>query len=162
MRKSERAAQARRELDRRFEAANLEPIVARPRSGWIRAIRGALGMSQAALAARLAISSPAVHQLEHAELNGGITIAKLAEVATSLDCSLIYALVPNTTIEETVQAEARRVAASTLAYAGRTMALEAQSINPDHHNEDMVRFAQEIIDRGDLWRASPLPKPNPA
>jgi predicted DNA-binding mobile mystery protein A len=156
MQKSERAAQARRELDRKFEAAYLEPIVARPRSGWIRAVRGALGMSQAALAARLGISGAAVNKLEHAELTGGITTAKLTEVATALNCSLIYALVPNTTIEEIVQAEAQRVAASALGYAGRTMALEAQGVDADRQREAMERLAQDLIDRGDLWRGSPL------
>jgi predicted DNA-binding mobile mystery protein A len=159
MRKTERAAQARRELDRKFEAAYLEPIVARPRSGWIRAIRGALGMSQAALAARLGISGPAVNKLEHAELTGGITMAKLTEVATALNCSLAYVLVPKTTIEETVQAEAKRVAASTLGYAGRTMALEAQGVDPDREREAVERFAQDLIDRGDLWRGSARVQP---
>jgi predicted DNA-binding mobile mystery protein A len=110
-------------------------------------------MSQAALAARLGISGPAVHKLEHAELMGGITLAKLAEVATALDCSLVYALVPNTSIEETVQAKAQRAAASTLEYASRTMALEAQGVDPDRQSEALNRFAQDLIDRGDLSRA---------
>jgi predicted DNA-binding mobile mystery protein A len=119
-------------------------------------------MSQAALAARLGISGPAVNKLEHAELTGGITMAKLAEVATALNCSLVYALVPNTTIEETIQAEAQRVAASTLGYAGRTMALEAQGIDPDRQSEALERFAQDLIEGGDLWRGSPLIQPAPA
>jgi hypothetical protein len=57
MQRSERAAQARRELDRKLAAARLDPIVPPPRSGWIRAIRGALGMSQQAFTARLGISA---------------------------------------------------------------------------------------------------------
>jgi len=111
MQRAERATQARRELDRKFSSASLGPIAARPRSGWIRAIRGALGMSQAVLAERLGVSSAAVNKLEHAELHGGITIAKLAEVAEALDCTLIYALVPKSTLEETVTTRARAVAA---------------------------------------------------
>jgi len=154
MKKSERAAQARRELDRKFATARFESLAARPKSGWIRAIRGALGMSQAALAARLGISGPAVAKLEHAELIGGITMGKLEEVALALDCSLLYALVPNTTIEDTVQAEAKRLARSMLGYAGRTMALEAQAVDQDRQNEAVERFAQDLIARGDLWRNS--------
>ena len=68
-----------------------------------RALRGALGMSQAALAARLNISGPAVTKLEHAEPAGGITLAKLAEVASALDCSLVYAFVPNKPLEAAVR-----------------------------------------------------------
>ena len=101
--------------------------------------------------------SPPVHigsrgQLELAELTGGITLAKLAEVATALDCSLVYVLVPNATIEGTVRSEARRIAASTLGYASRTMTLEAQDVRLDRQSEALDRLSQELIDRGDLWR----------
>ncbi|HEY5045385.1 MAG TPA: mobile mystery protein A [Solirubrobacteraceae bacterium] len=152
MRPSERAAQARRELDRKFDAANLEPIQARPRSGWIRAIRGALGMSQAVLAERLGVSPAAVNKLEHAELHGGITTGKLAEVANALDCTLVYALVPNSTLERTVKTQARTVAARLLGYAARTMALEAQDIDDDRQDEAVERHAQQLVASGNLWR----------
>ena len=152
MQPSERAAQARRELDRKFDAANLEPIQARPRSGWIRAIRGALGMSQAVLAERLGVSPAAVNKLEHAELHGGITTGKLAEVANALDCTLVYALVPNSTLERTVKTQARTVAARLLGYAARTMALEAQDIDDDRQDEAVERHAQQLVASGNLWR----------
>jgi predicted DNA-binding mobile mystery protein A len=152
MQPSERAAQARRELDRKFSTAELEPIAARPRSGWIRAIRGALGMSQAVLAERLGVSGAAVNQLEHAELRGGVTISKLSEVAGALDCTLVYALVPNSTLERTVMAQARAVAARPLGYAARTMALEAQDIEDDRHTEAIERHARQLVDSGSQWR----------
>jgi predicted DNA-binding mobile mystery protein A len=157
MRPSERAAQARRELDRKFGAANLGPIEARPRSGWIRAIRGALGMSQAVLAERLGVSSAAVNKLEHAELHGGITTGKLAEVASALDCTLVYALVPNSTLERTVRTQARTVAAQLLGYAARTMALEAQDIDVDRQSEALERYAQQLVGSGRLWRPGQSP-----
>jgi predicted DNA-binding mobile mystery protein A len=152
MQPSERAAQARRELDRKFDAADLEPIEARPRSGWIRAIRGALGMSQAVLAERLGVSRAAVNKLERAELHGGITTGKLAEVASALDCTLVYALVPNSTLERTVRTQARAVAAQLLGYAARTMALEAQDIDEDRQSEAIERHAQRLLAGGNLWR----------
>lgn len=154
MRPSERAAQARRALDQKFETADLTPIEARPRSGWIRAIRGALGMSQAVLAERLGISSAAVNKLEHAELHGGVTIGKLAEVAGALDCTLVYALVPNSTLEGTVSTQARTEASEILGYAARTMALEAQDIDESRHREAIERQAHQLLASGDLWRAS--------
>lgn len=157
MQKVERSAQARRELDRKFDSADLQSIRARPRSGWIRAIRGALGMSQAVLAKRLGISSAAVNKLEHAELDGGITIAKLAQVAAALDCSLVYALVPNTSLEGTVGAQARKRAARLLGYASRTMALEAQDVAADRQKEALDRYARDLIDSGWLWREEQAP-----
>ena len=152
MQPSERAAQARRELDRKFAAAHLTPIEAHPRAGWIRAIRGALGMSQAVLAERLGVSSAAVNKLERAELHGGITIGKLAEVAGGLDCTLVYALVPNSTLEQTVNTQARATAARLLGYAARTMALEAQDIDEDRQSEAVERYADQLVASGDLWR----------
>jgi predicted DNA-binding mobile mystery protein A len=152
MQKSERAAQARRELDRKFEAADLTPVEARPRSGWIRAIRGALGMSQAVLAERLGVSGAAVNKLERAELHGGITTGKLAEVAAALDCTLVYALVPNSTLERTVMIQARAAASQVLGYAIRTMALEAQVIDGTRQSEAIERYAQELVASDKLWR----------
>jgi predicted DNA-binding mobile mystery protein A len=152
MQPAERAAQARRELDRKFDAADLGPIQARPRSGWIRAIRGALGMSQAVLAERLRVSGAAINKLESAELHGGITIAKLAEVAGALDCTLLYALVPNSTLEQTVNTQARTVAGQDLGYAARTMALEAQDIDEDQQGEAAERYARQLVAGGKLWR----------
>jgi predicted DNA-binding mobile mystery protein A len=154
MRPAERAAQARRELDRKFSVAKLEPIAARPRSGWIRAIRGALGMSQAVLAERLGVSGAAVNQLERAELHGGITVGKLSEVARALDCTLVYALVPSSTLEQTVSTQAKSVAEQILGYASRTMALEAQDIEDGREREAVERYAQQLATSGNPWRAA--------
>lgn len=150
---SERSAQARRELDRKFNQADLELIRAVPRAGWIRAVRGALGMSQAVLAGRLGVSAAAVNKLEQAERHGGITIRKLAEVAAALDCTLVYALVPRSSLEQTVTTQARYVAAETLGYVARTMALESQEIGEEREREAVDRYAQELSASGNVWRA---------
>lgn len=109
-------------------------------------------MSQEALAARLGVTRGAVHKLEHAEAVGGVTLAKLSEVAAALDCTLVYALVPRTTLEETVWTQARRLAATSIGYAGRTMALEAQGVDEERQFEAEERFAADLIARGALWR----------
>jgi len=108
-------------------------------------------MSQAVLAERLGVSGAAVNKLEHAEVHGGITIGKLAEVAASLDCTLVYALAPKSTLQQTVTTRARMVAAELLGYAARTMALEAQDIDEDRQAEAVDRYAQQLMARGDLW-----------
>jgi predicted DNA-binding mobile mystery protein A len=153
MQKSERSAQARRELDRKFNAADLDPVRALPRSGWIRAIRTALGMSQAVLAERLGVSASAVNKLEHAERHGGITISKLAEVAAALECTLVYALVPNSTLEQTIMAQAKKVATDMLGYVARTMALEAQGVDDDRQREAIDRYARQLTASSKVWRA---------
>lgn len=151
MRKSERAEQARRELDRKFEAASLGPLLARPRGGWIRAIRTGLGMSQEALASRLDVTKANVAKLEGSELSETISIGKLAEVARAMDCQLVYALVPNVSLEHTVQQQAERVAVTTLGYVATTMGLEAQAVEPDRRTEQLASQARKVIDDNRQW-----------
>lgn len=110
-------------------------------------------MSQAVLAERLGVSSAAVNKLERAELHDGITIGKLAEVASALDCTLVYALVPNSTLEQTLATQARAVATQLLGYATRTMALEAQDIDAAHQSEAVERYARQLVASGNPWRA---------
>ena len=151
MRKSQLAEQARRILDPKFRAGTVESIRARPRGGWIRSIRTALGMSQDVLADRLGISRVAVTKLESAELHGGITITKLSEVAAALDCQLVYALIPNTSLDDTVRRRATQIVSQQTGYVGATMALEDQAVDP---NEAQLigRLIDDAVDSGDLWR----------
>jgi predicted DNA-binding mobile mystery protein A len=109
-------------------------------------------MSQAVLAERLRVSGAAVNKLERAELHGGVTTGKLAEVAAALDCTLVYALVPNSTLEQTVTNQARATASRVLGYAARTMALEAQEIDSGRQDEAVERYAQQLVASGKLWR----------
>lgn len=153
MRKSERAAQARRELDRKFTTANLKPVLARPRGGWIRAIRTGLGMSQEALAARLDVTKANVAKLEGSELGETISIGKLSEVARAMDCQLMYALVPNTSLDHTVVSQAERVALTTLEYVAATMDLEDQAIESDRRAEQLGAQARKVIDDNRQWTA---------
>jgi predicted DNA-binding mobile mystery protein A len=147
-----RAAQARRELSRKFAAANLTPIRAMPQKGWIRAVRGALGMTQTDLAKRLNITRVAVDKLERAEVNGGITIGKLSQIAEAMDCSLVYALIPNSSLDETVLKQARSIATLNVDYTSRTMALEAQDVEDEWKAEAIERQANELVASGRIWR----------
>lgn len=153
MQKSDRAAQARRTLDRRFAAGDRGPLRERPRSGWIKAIRGALGMSQTDLATRLGVTPAAVAYLERSEREERISLGRLNEVASALDCTLVYALVPNTSLEDTVQRAARRQAAKTLGYVERTMDLESQGIEAAAMGDMLERETRRVIVDHGVWRA---------
>ncbi len=152
MKKWERAAQARRVLDRRFSSVDVSGLRERPRSGWMKAVRGGLGMSQADLARRLSVSPPAIASLERSEREETISIGKLGEFASAMDCTLVYALVPNTTLDDTVQHEARRAAAEALGYVGRTMDLEAQGLDPEVGDELLARETRRVIEEHRVWR----------
>ncbi len=110
-------------------------------------------MSQAVLAGRLGVSAAAVNKLERAERHGGITVRKLAEVAAALDCTLVYALVPRSTLEQTVMTQAHDVAAEMLGYVARTMVLESQGIGDEREREAIDRYARQLTASGNVWRA---------
>jgi predicted DNA-binding mobile mystery protein A len=111
-------------------------------------------MSQAVLAKRLQVSSAAVAKLERAETTGGITLGKLDDVARALDCSIFYAFVPHSTLESTVERQARRIALSRLGYVATTMALEEQDIPAEERADYLERYIRDLIARNDIWHES--------
>lgn len=65
-----------------------------PRSGWVREIRTALGLSQSQLAARAGVSRATVQQMERAEAERRITVASLDKLAAAMDCRVAIAILP--------------------------------------------------------------------
>ena len=106
-------ASARRDLDRRLQSMGSAEL--RPQSGWLRAIRDALGMTAAQLGARLGITPTSVFEMERREADGTITLKTLEKAAEALGCKLVYALVPDESLEATVQRHARKLATRQLA-----------------------------------------------
>lgn len=145
------SARARNVLDRRFARGSIEDLRARPHSGWIRAIRDALGMSQRDMAARLGVTGAAIAKFERSEDLGTISLATLSKAAEALDCTLVYALVPITSLGDTVNSRARKIAWAELDYVADTMALEKQSIDPKEIDQILEARADEIVDAGRLW-----------
>jgi predicted DNA-binding mobile mystery protein A len=78
-------AQARRQLDRRFD--RLRPLLdePRPHRGWVRAIRDALGMSGRELAGRMGVAQATEAELEASEAQGTIGLGSLRRAAEALD-----------------------------------------------------------------------------
>jgi len=93
-----------------------------------------------------------VAKLEKSEAQGGISIGKLEQVARAVDCTLVYALVPNTTLQTTVSRQARIVAANTLGYVGMTMGLEDQAVEPERLADQIEYESERVIAENRLWR----------
>ena len=66
-----------------------------PKEGWIKTVRKALGMSTAHTAKKMNVSQRAIYKLEDAEQKGGITLEKMNQVAESMGCQFVYAIVPH-------------------------------------------------------------------
>ncbi len=142
---------ARRRLNERLNAfAGLGPA---PPLGWLRAIRDALGLTAAQLARRLGIRPASVADLERNEAEGRVTLATLRRAAEALDCTLVYALVPNKSLEAMVEQAAHAAAKRELAAALHTMELEAQGVRGADKREMLHTLAADIAKAGGrrLW-----------
>lgn len=143
------------QMDAVLQEAASHPLPPRPPAGWLRAIREALGMTSAGLAARLEITASGLRKLEQAEAADAITLGTLRRVAEALDCDLQYALVPRRPLRDMRKQQALRLAQQCQQRAGRTMALEAQPVDaPSTSPRDRLEaMAQEILrSRGTrLW-----------
>jgi predicted DNA-binding mobile mystery protein A len=126
--KTKRAAQSRRRLDARFKKLGPATRYVSPVRGWIAAIREALGMSMAQLANRLGVKQPSVAAMEQSEARGSIELATLRRVAAALDCTLVYALLPNKPLETIVRDRARIFARRRLEPIKHSMLLEDQKV----------------------------------
>jgi predicted DNA-binding mobile mystery protein A len=145
---------ARKRLDERL--APLRDTVRRiptPSRGWLRAIREALGMTATQFARRLGIARQSADDLEKSEAAGAITLASLRRAAAALDCTLVYALVPNRSLEETVRARAKAIAAENLRRVAHTMALEDQQAQHGHFNEEVEAYVNDFVKERDLWNS---------
>lgn len=142
---------ARRQLDQRLSA--LAPLAAqgRPHRGWIRAIREALGMSTTELAARLEVAQSSVTALEQSEAHGTIKLDSLRRAADALDCDFVYALIPRTSLEDAVQAQAKARAARHLRKIAHHGRLEDQQIADEARQDQIDDLAAQLINRRGLW-----------
>lgn len=143
--------QARRQLDKRFTQMNLLTIGPRPHQGWIRAIREALGMSSTELAARMGVVHQAIREFEKSEVKETIKIETLRRIGEALDCQVVYALVPRTTLEGAVESQALRKATMRLARVSHHSRLEDQEVGVDDAAVQIEELAKELIDRRGLW-----------
>jgi len=142
MNKARLAAQSRSQLDKRFKELRPVKRYNSPVRGWIKAVREALGMTTAQLAKRLGVKQPSVVAIEQSEAKGTIEMATLRRVAEALDCTLVYALVPNKPLESTVRERARAFVRRRRAPVEHSMLLEHQKVEPKHNEarvDEIVR-----------------------
>jgi predicted DNA-binding mobile mystery protein A len=144
----------RRQLDARFSQMGSRQIFASPPNGWIRAIRRSLGMTAAQLARRLGRTPQAVLELERSEARGAITLKSLTNAARALDCTFVYALIPNRSLDEMVRERARQVAAERIQNLEQTMRLENQALPLEQREAQIDDLADDLVRRDirALWR----------
>lgn len=142
---------SRQRLDERLKGFNQAELFQVPNKGWLRAVRDALGMSGVQMARRLGVSPQSVDALETSEANGTIKLETLRRAAEALDCRLVYAVVPNTTLENAVMQRARKIAIRELNRVSHTMRLEAQGTGNENMEDRIADYIREHVKDRDIW-----------
>lgn len=143
----------RKSLDEKLAAFSKVKTIANPKSGWVKAIREALGMTTAQLARRMNIQQSGVTLLEQREVAGKVTLETLERAARALNCELVYALVPKQTLEKIVDEQSIKAARQVLRRTTHSMELELQkagSPETDMHEKDLADEIKAKLDRR-LW-----------
>ncbi len=127
-----------------------------PPSGWVKAIRGSLGLSIRQLAERVGVAHGSINQIEKREPERRVTLESLEQVARAMDCKLVYAIVPQDpgyTLEDIIDKKAYEAATKILKSVAHTMQLEAQSTSQKELDAEIRRIAKKLKEEGDsrIW-----------
>ena len=149
--KNDTRHRARERLDERLVLLKPVEQFRAPPKGWVRAIRNALGMTGVQFAKRLGIRPQSIEALEKSEANGAIQLKTLRRAAEALDCTLVYALVPNDSLEGVVHTRARKIAVRDLGRVAHTMKLEAQETEDTALEARIEAYIRDTVRERDLW-----------
>jgi len=108
-------------------------------------------MSERQLGKRLSISQPAVVQLEKSEEAGSIKLDSLRRAAEALDCTFVYAFIPNKSLNEMIRERTTQVASRYLSLVEHTMQLEDQSVTDSEVRARQLDELAKQIDPRTLW-----------
>lgn len=143
---------SRRQLDDRLDRIReIGPALRAPGSGWISALRNALGMTQPELARRMDMTQQAVAQVEKRESEGSTTLKALEAAAQAFDAELVYAIVPRRPLSEVLEDRALELARRMTGSVRHSMKLEDQEPASDL-DERTRELAEELLaDPRRLW-----------
>jgi len=116
-----------------------------PQSGWIKAIREALGLSSVQLGKRAGLDQSRVSRLESAERTGNLKIASLQKIAKGLGMKFVYGFAPEGTLEKMVNARAREIALKRMKRLDDTMRLEKQGLSDEEQKKALEDMVEKIL-----------------
>ena len=124
--------------------ANLQSVVPPP-TGWLKAVRTALGMSLRQLSNRLSITKQSMQEIEQREIDGSITIKSLRDAAKAMDMQLVYGFVTiECRLEELINRRAKEMDTDIVLRTSQSMKLEEQE-NSGQRIEKAIEERATII-----------------
>ncbi|VAW94043.1 HigA protein (antitoxin to HigB) [hydrothermal vent metagenome] len=124
-----------------------------PPEGWLCTARKSLKMSGAQLARRLGVSRAQVSKTEKNELPGSVTIKTMQHMAEAMGYRFVYAIVPEKTVKDVIEARARKKATAIVERTNKHMALEGQTLSSQQIQFEIERLQKDMMDRqpSDFW-----------
>ena len=99
------------------------------------------------------MTAPAVFALEHREVQGGARLETLSRAAEAMDCTLVYAFIPNHGLEKAVREQAEKLVRSTQHHVDTTMALENQAVSSDAQRRMFEESLEAVLSSSrNIWR----------
>jgi len=128
----------------------------RPARGWLKAIRGALGINTRQLAKRCGVQHSSILRIEKNETQDTVSIESLKKMASAMNCQLVYAIVPKigyNSLEKIIDHQAELLAHRLIKKARHTMQLEAQGISARETKNQIRELVSELKDKMDsrIW-----------
>ncbi len=133
------------QLNNKMMAYSSLQKIAPPPTGWLKAIRTAIGMSMQQLGNRLQVTKQNIRAIENREKDGTITLNALKEAASALDMQLVYGFVPaDGSLEALIDRKAKELATQIVLRTSNTMKLEDQE-NSKQRIEKAIEERATII-----------------
>ena len=110
-------------------------------------------MTARQLAARIGKSQTTVLSAERNEASGTVQLDTLQNLADALDCDLVYALVPRTSLRHRLERQACMIASKTVGRVSASMELEAQGVPEEESARQIDELAEEVlrVRKRDFW-----------
>ncbi len=127
--------------------------IQKPQRGWINTVRRIINMSLRQVGKKLNMTDQAIYNMEQREQEGVITLDKLKKVAQVFDMQLVYAFVPNKSLEAMIDERALALAKKLVQRTNQTMTLEEQSVAREKLGAQIEEIKTELKNRLDtiLW-----------
>ncbi len=110
-------------------------------------------MSARQLAGRTGKSKTSVLSAEQNEASGTVQLDTLQNLADALDCDVVYAIVPRTSLRERLERQACTIAAQIVGRVSASMELEAQGVPEEESARQINELAEEVlrVRKRDFW-----------
>ncbi|MBX3486645.1 MAG: mobile mystery protein A [Candidatus Paracaedibacteraceae bacterium] len=136
----------RRQLDRNFNPLRHVTAVQTgiPNGGWLKTIRNALGMTLEQVATRANVTPQSIVKSETSEVQGTISLNTMHHIAESMECEVIYFILPRANLEKMVDIQVQKKAQAMMRVISHSMTLENQEPTPEAMMEQLEDLIEQL------------------